>query len=219
MVRAKPKNYGRWWNTHGGGLDWYEKIWRHHPDTHRFTLNWLNSIRQKNELKSVLEIGCGACVFYPMHVFGNILYTGMDVSDSDIRTIRKLDKYNDHHYQVGDFIEMDPPSTYDLVFSHATIDHVWDIDEFIRRSVIFSRGWIFHTVYRGFYKGKTHKYNYKKSQDCFYNDVSSITVKQLLESLGCRNIMVNRLDTPNNKRPCETVILAQVPLVKGVVSK
>ena len=85
---------------------------------------------RRKMIKTVLEVGCGAGVYpikYPK-LFDGLQYTGNDFSENNIKNLKKRSKFN---FIAGDFIKMDMNQTYDLVFSHAVIDHVYDIDAFL----------------------------------------------------------------------------------------
>ena len=57
-------------------------------------------------------------------------YTGLDFSESGIDYCKQN---SDFEFIAGDFIKMDLSGKYDLVFSHAVIDHVYDPDLFLEK--------------------------------------------------------------------------------------
>ena len=108
-------------------FEWYEKIHDENSSLHDSFMKYFDS--KKNSIKTVLEVGCGAGV-YPIKYkkkFEGLQYTGVDFSPTNIEYCEKQSKFN---FIAGDFIKMDVNQQYDLVYSHAVIDHVHDIDVF-----------------------------------------------------------------------------------------
>ncbi len=54
-------------------------------------------------------------------------YTGLDISPDAIDLCKQN---SDFEFICGDIIKMNTEKKYDLVYSHAVIDHVYDIDTF-----------------------------------------------------------------------------------------
>ncbi len=121
------KTYGKTWQERDGKdqVDWYTIMHDSHEIQHQ---DFIKYFKSKN-IETVLEVGCGTG-FYPINLkelFTNVKYTGTDIS----KTAIKHCKENSHHEFIsGDFITFDFSKQFDLVYSHAVIDHVYDMDAF-----------------------------------------------------------------------------------------
>ena len=160
---------------------WYSDTENIHPLIHKDFLNYLSN---KKDIKSVLEIGCGPGVYPIMHknIFEKFDYTGIDISKSAIKFCKENSDFN---FICGDFIKMDLKEHYDLVFSHAVIDHVYDIDAFIEKAISLSDNYVFINSYRGYFPNlDEHKMNWDAYDGCYYNDVSIKQIKKILQKIG-----------------------------------
>ena len=109
-------------------FEWYEKIHDENSSLHDSFMKYFGN--RKNSIKTVLEVGCGAGI-YPIKykkIFEGLQYTGVDFSETNIGYCKKQSQFN---FVAGDFIKMDVNQQYDLVYSHAVIDHVYDIEIFL----------------------------------------------------------------------------------------
>ena len=114
-----------------------------------------------------------------------------------------------HDYVPGDFIAEGVGERFDLVFAHAVVDHVYDIDAFVRAAVEASNRWIYLTAYRGWFPDlDAHRYNWSEQDTCFYNDLSPTQIQRLLVGLGCRMVAVTHSATPIQPDVWEAVIVA-----------
>jgi len=174
--RAK---YGKSWIKRSN--DWYSVI---HNSNYLIHENFKKYLKSKSDIKKVLEIGCGTGI-YPIknkELFKNIDYTGTDISQSAIDYCKQHSKFN---FICGDFIKMDLKEHYDLVFSHAVIDHVYDIDAFIEKAISLSDNYVFINSYRGHFPNlDEHKMNWDAHDGCYYNDVSIKQIKKILQKIG-----------------------------------
>jgi len=209
--RAKPETYGSWWNNNEKGLDWYEEIFNSRRVVHEAFLDWVRSLdAQGRGPCSILEVGCGRAITYP-EFFKARRYFGFDVSAKEIDWCRLHRASPGHEYGHGDIIEARFAEKFGLVFSHAVIDHVYDINAFLAALVGASSGWVYVTSYRGWFPDlASHTYRWNETDTCFYNDISAPETKALLGRLGCRHIRVFPLGTLKAEIPQETVILAHV---------
>ena len=171
--------YGKRWPEKSP--EWYKQIhddnWLIHDDFKKF-------LKSKNNIKTISEIGCGKGV-YPIlnkELFHNMEYTGIDISSS---AIDYCQKNSDFEFLVGDFIKMELPKKFDLVFSHAVVDHVYDIDTFISKIIDSTRKYAYINAYRGYFpKLKDHKMKYDGYEGCYFNDLSIPKLKELLHKNG-----------------------------------
>ena len=130
---------------------------------------------KKNSFKTILEIGCGTG-YYPINshdLFKDKIYTGLDFSQTAIETCKRNSKF-------------------DFIFSHAVIDHVYDIEKFIEKIFNLSTKYAYITSYRGFFPElEKHKMNWNGSEGSYYNDISIKTLKKQLTSLGLKESEFN----------------------------
>ena len=174
-------NYGNTdWEK--ASFEWYEKIHDENTQLHTNFAEYLNS--KQKFIQTVLEVGCGTGV-YPIkykELFNNLKYTGLDFSKPNIEFCKQ---HSDFEFIQGDFIKINLDKKYDLVYSHAVIDHVYDIDEFLRRIVKLCGKYAYVNAYRGFFPNlDDHKMNWRENDHCYYNDLSIIKTKKVLLDTG-----------------------------------
>src|SRR6266849_4149981 len=99
---GKPADYGQWWNTNEVGLEWYQTIYGYRRKAHEYFIDWFRRNAEVEQLHSVLEVGCGRGYPYA-ELFRDNLYTGIDISSKEIDWCRQ--KYPQHHFWCGDFLE------------------------------------------------------------------------------------------------------------------
>jgi SAM-dependent methyltransferase len=166
--------YGKVWTKDN---QWYNEIHNANPLLHE---DFVRYIIEKKDGKTVLEIGCGTGI-YPIQMkelFEGKQYTGMDISETAIEYCKKNSKFE---FICGDFIKMDITKRYDLVYSHAVVDHVYDIDEFISKIVKISKKYAYINSYRGYFpEMKEHKMTWDGHNGCYFNDLS---IQQTRENL------------------------------------
>ncbi|QLH04012.1 hypothetical protein C5F49_00745 [Nitrosopumilus oxyclinae] len=122
-------SYGETWQ--GRNNKFYERLHSTGLIEHQKFLSYLKS---KQDVKTILEIGCGAGV-YPIKykdIFEKFEYTGIDISKSAIEYCKNHSNFN---FLCGDFQKMILSEKYDLIFSHGVIHHVYDINEFLSKIV------------------------------------------------------------------------------------
>ena len=174
------KTYGSEWK--GAPDEWYKKIHDSNYLIHEDFIRYFNEI--KSEIKTVLEIGCGTGI-YPVknkQMFETFQYLGIDISQDAIDFCKKNSPYQ---FKCEDFIKKDSEEQFDLVFSHAVIDHVYDIDTFLKRIVNATKKYAFVNSYRGYFPDlKKHKMEWRDDQACYFNDLSITRIKQVLLDCG-----------------------------------
>lgn len=173
--------------------EWYE--WTHNTvlQVHEHFMAWTRTIEPGTGF--VLEAGCGKTLWY-YHQFLKSdkwkHYTGLDVSD-DVIDHRKRVLPNDTLSYFRNSIEAfssyeheaKRPSVFDLVFSHAVIDHAPDPDKFIRKSIEASSKHVYIMSYRGYFPALAeHKIEKNATDGYYYNDISVPQVGRLLDGLG-----------------------------------
>jgi SAM-dependent methyltransferase len=174
---GKP-TYGKVWTKDS---NWYDEIHNLNPLLHD---NFVTYLKQKKDVKTVLEIGCGAGVYSikMKEFFSGMQYTGIDISETAIDYCKKNSKFE---FICGDFIKMDIEKKYDLVYSHAVVDHVYDIDQFISKIIRATKKYAYINSYRGYFPDlHKHKMIWDGHNGCYFNDISIIQTKENLLKSG-----------------------------------
>ncbi len=194
--------YGRWWSGDQCDEDWYRHIFALRRETHARFMGWLDTAAAP--IASTLEVGCGHSEFY-----GTALkdhgYHGCDIAPPQIAACQRRYPDRRDNFFVADALRDDLRGPYDLVFSHAVIDHVGDIDLFLNRLVAASRGLLFVSCYNGWNDIDEHRYRWVDGLTCFKNQVSPARARHTLETAGCRDISIYPVPVGN---ALETVIVA-----------
>lgn len=199
--------------------EWYE--WTHNCQAaaHNSFSEWAKE--RWEHINSVLEVGCGKYSYYARFFAGKI-YTGMDCSQ-DVIKYRQLNPIDldlqlnpvdnsAHKYLCADFTTHSINRKFDLVFCHSVIDHARDVDCFLRDCVRASKRWIFIMSYRGWFPDLQRHKQERGPDGFYYNDVSPIEVRGVLETMQCKSIRL--FATPTNRPAEETqnelTIIAEV---------
>ena len=207
----KPPDFGNFWVEMAGDIKWYESMYESRISMHRQLQEWIAEV-EKNDgaLNGIADFGCGLGVGYS-DIYEKKEYIGIDISQENINWCNKNRDNKLHKYLCQDFISLPLGKKMDLVFSQGTIDNVYDMDEFIKSMVASSKKWIYLTAYRGWFPDLTeHEYAYSYKHHCFYNNISPARIKDILLSLGCKDIRIEPAKTDNPNIPYETRVIARV---------
>ena len=193
IKNIRKTEYGKYWQDVEKGTDgqWYAKdgtsffyngtVADMHPLTHE---DFLNFIKSKDDIKTVLEVGCGDG-FYPIkfkNLFENKEYLGLDIGEPAINFCKENSNFN---FICDDFIKMESSKKYDLIFSHAVIDHVYDIDSFLSRIVTSCKKYAYISAYRGYFPDlEDHKMHYDNSRGTYRSNLSAKKIKEVLVTNG-----------------------------------
>jgi SAM-dependent methyltransferase len=180
----RPEDYDRCWSGLVSPRAWYETAHESQRDTNTLFEAWYRE--RASDIGSVLEIGCGAGVRYPT-LFHDKRYVGVDVSQPAIDECLKRTTNPLHDFVCGEFGTAAPSTEhFDLVFSHAVLDHVYDVDLFLEASVRASAHWLYHTAYSGWFpEEREHTYRWSDVDGCYYNRLSPDAAVEQLTALGC----------------------------------
>lgn len=204
-----PPDFGFYWEREESDLNWYDWMFHYRLQVHMSFTKWVRSQEDAGRrFDSVLEIGCGRGVFYP-HYFADRRYVGLEYSHRNTDWLKQNRNWQGHDYVRGDIARWQHDETYDLVFSSGMIDNVPNMDRFLAGMVSKARKSIHLTAYRGWFPElNQHRVNWVAETGAFYNDISPHQVERVLRSLGCRNIIVDKLATEREPIPFETVVIA-----------
>ncbi len=203
----KPQEYGKFWCDSQKDLDWYQWMFNHRALVHNDLLAWITS---NHEIESIADVGCGFAVGYS-EALPDHQYVGIDISEHNINWCKQHRQNPKHKYLAADIMQIQTDDKYDLVFSSGSIDNSYDIDEYLRAMIRPSKKWIYLSCYRGWFLDlQEHQYQWDKEHGCFYNKISPLRVKELLQSLGCSDISIYPLKTEHGEIPYETIICARV---------
>lgn len=161
--------------------EWYE--WTHNNvlQVHEYFMAWAKMVC----CDPVLEVGCGKHEWY-QEQFADKLYTGIDESiDVVLHCAKEHRDIEGHIVTLGNIEKLAMTGCFNLVFSHAVIDHAPDPDEFIRKSIEASRKYTYIMSYRGYFPDISEHKIEKNSRDGYcYNSISIPQVRRLLDELG-----------------------------------
>ncbi len=159
-------------------FEWYEGIHDENTKLHENFIEFLEAKRKS--IQTILEVGCGTGI-YPIKyskLFNDLEYTGIDFSETNIEYCKNNSTFN---FISGDFIKMKVEQEYDLVYSHAVVDHVYDIDVFIMNLVRSCKKFAYINAYRGFFPDlEKHEMKWRDDDNCYYNKISIKQIKKLL---------------------------------------
>ena len=174
--------YGKVWQEKFGDdqVQWYEEM-------HNSCLKMHNDFKEfltDKSLSTILEVGCGAG-YYPRNLkelFTNMEYTGTDISETAIKFCKSKSPFN---FICTDFLKTPLNKKFDLVFSHALIDHVYDVDLFIEKIIQSSKRFAYITAYRGYFPDlERHVMRRNNLEGSYYNDISIKQVSKKLLGMG-----------------------------------
>ena len=175
----KHAEYGKFWRKIGS--ESYEVMYQARPLLHD---NFKNFLRNKKDVKTVLEVGCGTGI-YPIkfkELFFNMEYEGIDFAKPAIEYCRNNSQFN---FICGDFIKMKLQKKYDLVFSHAVIDHVYDIEGFLSKIVEVCKKYAYVSSFKGYFPNiQKHLMQWKEDTGSYQNNLSVEETKRNLLKCG-----------------------------------
>ena len=138
----------------------------------------------KPDIKTVLDVGCGAGV-YPIikkEMFRDLEYVGIDISPTCIEYCKNHSEFN---FLVEDFTKMSVDKKYDLIFSHAVIDHVYDIEAFLLNLVKSCKKFVYVSSYRGYFPNlDEHEKKWREDDHVYYNKISVQQIEKSLQEFG-----------------------------------
>lgn len=174
-------SYGDTWQ--GQDNQFYEEMHKHGFKKNEDFVNYLKT----TECKTVLEIGCGTGI-YPIkykELFKNKDYLGIDVSKSAIKYCKNN---SDFEFICDDFSELEINRKFDLVYSHGVINHVSNIDLFLKKSIEITKKYAYIQASHGYFPElDEHKMIWAKNEGIFNTDLSIKQTKETLKKYGLKN--------------------------------
>jgi len=173
------KKYGENWQNFSN--DQYLTMFNSCELLHQKFNKYLHNLE---DWKTVLEIGCGTGI-YPItfaELFLNKDYTGIDISKGAIDYAKTQ---SNSRFICGDFLKTNFEQKFDLVFSHAVIDHIYDIDLFIEKIAKTCKKHAYISAYNGYYeKLKKHEMFYREKKGNYLNRLSPFEIEKTLLNIG-----------------------------------
>ncbi len=177
-VRVKKTPYGEIWQNSEYIEKKYEIMYGFRP----LTMDYIKKYISEKKPKTTLEIGCGSGI-WPVK-FKELFqeYTGVDIGMPAIEYCRKK---SDFEFIHGDFIKMNLGRKFDLVFSLAVIDLVYDPDAFLTNIVNHTKKYAVIVVARGYYPElKEHHLKWYNRMGANLNELSVSQIKETLKKSG-----------------------------------
>jgi SAM-dependent methyltransferase len=203
-----------WWDQKGSEA-FYRNIHAGRPQTHEAFCLWEASLDLPRPRK-ILEIGCGASVFYTKH-FEQESYTGLDISQA-VTEWNLAHGTKSHRFVASDIVKCtEDDGAFDLVFSLAAVDHVPDVPAFVGSCIrkIRPGGWLYLNSYRGWFPDLVeHRYNRDPGDGCYYNDLSPSLLDRQMKALGLEGSVKPGVVCVPSIGP-ECLVIARSPLRHG----
>jgi len=206
--KDRINSYGNFWQDQDSGF--YEKIYNHTPKIHEYFRDWYF---KQNDINTVIDVGCGDGV-YGRTVFEGKPFHGVDISKKAIALAISKDENKNHSYRATDFISdaYYNDAKYDLVFTLSVIDHVYDIDEFIKKCIKISKKYVWIAAYWGYYpKLKTHKMEWHLETSCYQNKLSVLQLQSLFDNAGVKYTIEPFSYEDNKKSAMASIIMIEKP--------
>ena len=185
--------------------EYFSKIFDTIPKIHSDLINFINS---NDDIKTILEIGCGTANFSAK--FPKILedkdYTGLDISENNIKFCKETYK---HNFICADFLKIELEKNFDLIFTEAVVDHVYDIDLFIEKVVKTTKKYAYIHSYRGFFPElEKHEMDWRDDDGIYYNKLSVKQIKNTLIKCGLdeSEFKIRPQQASNKKEIMHTII-------------
>jgi len=108
---------------------------------------------------------------------------------------------------------METKTQFDLVFSHAVVDHVYDIDMFLTNLIKSCKKYAYINSYRGFFPDiNKHEMKWKDDDNCYYNNISIKQVKKLLleEGLSEKEFIIRKQKSGQTQKDLETQLVIEI---------
>ncbi len=157
--------------------DYYETVFSSKP---LVLENFLQFLDSHKTISSILEIGCSTGIFpikYNQY-FSDKKYTGLDISQKCIDYCKNHSTFN---FICENFLKKEVTEKWDLVFAFDVIDHVYDVELFIKNLVKSTKKYAYVAAYYGYFPNlDEHSRKWDDKDGIYFN---SLSVKHLAENL------------------------------------
>jgi len=198
--------YGKWWQQESVTEKLYDNIWKRRPGLHNDLKNF---IMERKNIENILEIGCGDGG-YPIKLkklFEGKQYTGIDISKPAIESCKKKSNFE---FICSDFLKFHFEKKFDLVFSNAVIDHIYDIDLFLKKIMDLTKKYAYINAYRGYNPNlEKHVMKWEKKLSCYHNELSHKQIINLFlkNDLSKNEFSIRPIQVGENANfPIQTII-------------
>ena len=161
--------------------DYYETVFSAKPLVLK---DFLKFLKTHNDIQSVLEIGCSTGIFPIKYneYFSDKQYIGLDISQKCIDYCKEHSSFD---FMCEDFIKKDIQDTWDLVFAFDVIDHVYDVELFIKNLVKATKKHAYVAAYYGYFPElEKHSRKWDDKDGIYFNSLSVNNLKENLRENG-----------------------------------
>lgn len=139
---------------------------------------------------------------------GNRKYTTINIQA--LSPAPEHDRQNDNCDScLADIIPLTPENKADIVFSDGAIDHIYDIDAFIKTLAHLSRKLLYITSRRGYFPAlNDHRYRWDSETGGHNNDVSPQKIAAILKEEGFETVVIFPQQSDRKDTNAETVVIA-----------
>jgi hypothetical protein len=209
--RWRPTGFGSAWRARAGDVAWHEQRRARTTVATAQLGAWLAARRQEGaRVERVAELGCGL-VGGIEPVFLQIPYLGVDAEPANVAWCQRYLGNPGHRYLCHDFAAQPLPEPVDLVFSHQALDSACDVEAQLASIVRSSRQWIYLVAFGGGADLTEHSYQWDDATGCYSTRLSAGRVREALEAVGCRDIVIESIRTGEKGATGGLRIVARVP--------
>jgi len=188
---------------------WYHWTHEEAKAMHDVFIRWVEP--RLKDIRSVAEVGCGLHRFYAdWFCSRGLSYCGIDhdteVCDKRGKGMRMLESVCCCDWLVAEHGRISP----DLVFSRATIDHVSDPDEFLRRAIVKANRFVYLMTYRPYDATLSEHHIEKGPYGYYYNDLSPRRIAAVIEEFHPKRYEVHRILTGRPEPEIQTELHIEV---------
>ena len=207
-VRPEPPNFGAYWLGREVDPAAYEKMYDYRKGSQAQFRAWVSKVESAGGLiNQPIDVGSGIGTGQTT-LFADRNYIGIDLSEQVIRWANERATAG-HRFIQHDVLKDPNGPTGDLVFSHSTIDNVYDPDEYLRALARRTTRLLYVANYRGFFNGlRDHRIQWDPKMGVCFNDVSPARAREVLEEEGFAAVEVLPFRTGREDVPIETLMVA-----------
>jgi ubiquinone/menaquinone biosynthesis C-methylase UbiE/peptidoglycan/xylan/chitin deacetylase (PgdA/CDA1 family) len=217
--KQKPEGFGKFWIEEKTDLAWFKEIYEYRRPLHELFKQWMKEIEKTEDIQSVIDLGFGIGHGY-LDFLAEKEFVGVDLNPNNIEHCEKNCAREGHRFLCQDTVESPINETFDLVFSHSTIDNVHDPEVFLRNACRMTGKLLYLSSYRGWFpKFREHQVTWDDENRVYFNDVSPSEVARILEEEGFSNYAIFPQKSFRDDIKAETIIIAsRVPISSRILT-